>query len=527
MLVNKKPVSLSQLLHSVPGIVSSSGQDVQVQRIIQDSRQAQPGDLFVAFTGGSTDGHKFIPSALQRGVTAIVGTQAIHQLPVPYIQVEDSRLALAYLAAAFYDFPAKRLLVIGVTGTDGKTTTANLIYDILRTAGFQAGMISTVNAVIGDQELDTGFHVTTPDALSVQSYLSQMVEIGATHVVLEATSHGLAQNRVDACEFDLGVVTNITHEHLDYHGSYEAYRAAKARLFEFLSVTQPKIFSTPRCAILNFDDASYQYLSSRTNAIQLSYGATPGADIMADRVVQDATGLKFEIHGKSLLDSPWEMKVFTPLVGSYNISNCLAAAAACSGALGVDPEIAQEALKNARKVPGRMEFIDMGQDFLAVVDFAHTPNALRNALLAARPLVKGRVIAVFGSAGLRDKEKRRMMAEISTEYADVSVLTAEDPRTEQLEAILEEMATGAKNRGGVEGKTYFRIHDRGEAIRFATNIARCDDIVLVCGKGHEQSMCFGDIEYSWDDRIALKAALAGLLEIPGPAMPYLPTQDQD
>jgi UDP-N-acetylmuramoyl-L-alanyl-D-glutamate--2,6-diaminopimelate ligase len=354
-----------------------------------------------------------------------------------------------------------------------------------------------------------------------------MAATGATHVVLEATSHGLAQHRVDACEFDLGVVTNITHEHLDYHGSYEAYRAAKAKLFEFLSVTQPKSFFTPRCAILNFDDDSYQYLANQTKVIQLSYGANPGADIMADRVIQDASGLMFDIHGRSLLGSPWGMKVSTPLVGSYNISNCLAAVAACSGALSIDPVIAQGALKNVRKVPGRMEFIDMGQDFLAVVDFAHTPNALRSALLAARPLVKGRLIAVFGSAGLRDKEKRRMMAEISTEYADISVLTAEDPRTEPLVAILEEMATGANSRGGVEGKTYFRIHDRGEAIRFATDIARRDDIVLVCGKGHEQSMCFGDTEYSWDDRIALKAALAGLLEIPGPAMPYLPTQDRD
>ncbi len=522
MIINK-PVRLLDLIKEVPGILNPTIENVWISGIAQDSRHVKQGDLFVAFTGSATDGHRYIPDAIRNGAAAVVGMHENLEMSVPYVRAEDSRLALAHLAAAFFDFPARKLLVIGVTGTDGKTTTSNLIYDILQTAGFQVGMISTVNAVIGGQMLDTGFHVTTPDALEVQSYLSQMVTAGASHVVLETTSHGLAQHRVDACEFDLGVVTNITHEHLDYHGTYEAYRNAKARLFEFLAETKIKDFPTPRCAILNFDDSSYSYLSKGLQTRYLSYGITPMTDIFAENIVQSSSGISFLARGKTINGLPWQTSIETPLVGSYNVSNCLAALAACTGALGVTPEIARKALKNVKKVPGRMEFISMGQEFLAIVDFAHTPNALSQALIAARPLAKNRVIAVFGSAGLRDRKKRRMMAESSANLADVTILTAEDPRTESLDDIIEEMAVGVRARGGKEGVSFWRIPDRGEAIRFAVDMARQGDVVLICGKGHEQSMCFGETEYPWDDRTALRAALAHLLGTPGPEMPYLPT----
>lgn len=523
-MVDHYSVNLSHLIKEVPGILKHPGSDVGIIGITQDSRQVQPGNLFVAFAGGSTDGHRFIPDAIQNGATAIVGTQDLPWLPVPYVQVKDSRLALAYLAAAFFGFPANKLLMIGVTGTDGKTTTSNLIFHILQAAGFRTGMISTVNAIIGDQELDTGFHVTTPDSLSVQSYLAQMKAIGVTHVILETTSHGLAQHRVDACEFDLGVVTNITHEHLDYHGNFESYRAAKGKLFGFLSETRKKSITAPRCAVLNYDDASYPFLSEMTTADQLSYGINAEADIHAKDIRESVSGLSFHAIGRNIGGLSWESSIHTPLIGRYNVSNCLAALAVCVGALGVEPEMARVALESAKKVPGRMEFIKMGQEFLAIVDFAHTPNALRRALEAARSLTDKRVIAVFGSAGLRDREKRRLMAETSGELADLTILTAEDPRTESLDSILEQMSQGVRERGGEEGNTFWTIPDRGDAIAFAINIARQGDVVIVCGKGHEQSMCFGEIEYAWDDRIALRAALARLLGITGPQMPYLPTQ---
>lgn len=480
----------------------------------------QPGNVFIAMTGGAADGHRFIPQAVQKGAAAIVGEQPVHDISVPYIRVPNSHQALAYLAAAWYGFPAHHLTVIGVTGTDGKTTTCNLIYSILKDAGIRAGMISTVNAVIGDQELDTGFHVTTPDAPDVQQYLAQMVQAGLTHVVLETTSHGLAQFRVDACEFDIGVVTNITHEHLDYHQTYEAYRAAKGRLFQMLEDTPIKPHNPPRLAVLNMDDSSYDFLNLLTRVNVLSYGMDKDADLRAETVQMTPEGIRFSVAGSDL-----RFPVQTHLVGLFNVSNCLAAIAATVLGLGLDPQVAWEGIASFQGVPGRMELIDLGQDFTAVVDFAHTPNALRSALTAARQMTDGRLIAIFGSAGLRDREKRRMMAETSIELADITILTAEDPRTEPLDAILQEMADGAISLGGREGDTFFRVRDRGEAVRKALSLAKAGDLVISCGKGHEQSMCFGTTEYPWDDRTAVRAALSERLGISGPQMPYLPSQE--
>ena len=514
-------MNLSGLIRELPYAYESPTGDVTITGISSDSRQVQPGNLFVALTGGMTDGHRYIPAALERGAAAIVGTQALSGLPVPYLRVADSRMALPHLAAAFYGYPARKLTVIGVTGTDGKTTTTNLIYKILQAAGIKAGMISTINAVIGEQVLDTGFHVTTPDAPDVQRYLAQMVEAGLTHTVLEVTSHGLAQYRADACEFDVGVVTNITHEHLDYHGSFEAYRAAKARLFTGLASTLPKVQGNPRTAVLNRDDSSFEYLSKMTTVPSLTYGFHADAEIRPEAVERRPDGLSIITTGRG-----FRIPVQCKLIGDFNVSNCLAAITATVVALGIRPEAAQAGIAALEGVPGRMESIDVGQDFIAMVDFAHTPNALRRALETARQITRHRLIAIFGAAGLRDRQKRRMMAKTSIELADLTVLTAEDPRTEALDDILAEMAAGAEDAGGVEGRTFWRVPDRGEAIRFAVSLAHPGDVVITCGKGHEQSMCFGEIEYPWDDRTAMRAALSERLGIPGPQMPYLPTQDK-
>ena len=530
--------------------------DCQVTAITADSRQVQSGALFVACTGGLVDGHKYIPDAIAKGAAVVVGEQALAGLVVPYILVENSRQSLAHLAAAYYGFPARNLTMIGVTGTDGKTTTTNLLYQILLEAGIKAGMISTVNAVIGDQVLDTGFHVTTPDAPDVQRYLSMMVDSGLTHVVLETTSHGWAQYRVDACEFDIGVVTNITHEHLDYHSTYEAYRAAKSRLFQSLEETQFKPQGNPRLAVLNHDDSSYEYLSSVIQSAvsrqpsAISYGIGEGADMRAENIIYDASGLQFTIKNDKL-----RVAINSTLIGAFNLSNCLAALTAAVAGLGLDPETAAHGIAAFPGVPGRMERVEIGQPFTAIVDFAHTPNALRVALETVRGMLeisprnsdlrrrgaseredlfissrasllrgekRGRIISIFGSAGLRDREKRRMMAEVSAELADITVLTAEDPRTESLNDILEEMAAGARSRGGAEGETFFRVPDRGEAIRLGVRLAQEGDIVIACGKGPEQSMCFGTIEYPWDDRVAMRAALSELMGMEGPLMPFLP-----
>lgn len=517
---------LSQLAKHFPDTFGEHVPDSEVTGIALDSHAVQPGNVFVALEGGNVDGHNFIPQAIAQGAAAVVGTKHIDDCPIPYLSVPDGRLALAQLSAAFYNFPARKLFVIGVTGTDGKTTTANLIYQILKAAKLQVGMITTVNAHIGDKVLDTGFHVTTPESPFVQGYLADMVASGITHVVLEATSHGLAQKRVAACEFDIGVVTNITHEHLDYHGSYEEYQAAKGSLLRELSITVNKKHKSPRLAVLNKADTSYEYLEQLVDSLgnqvaRVSYGFGVDADVTTQEVIAKPSGLDFYVRG---IDQQ-PVHVHSKLIGEYNISNCLAAISATALGLGISVKDIQRGILSLGGIAGRMEIIDLGQDFLAIVDFAHTPNALENALRSARTLTQGKVIAVFGSAGLRDQAKRGMMAEISGKLADLTVLTAEDPRSESLDSILADMAASIISAGGIEDSNFWRVPDRGDAIRFALSLAKPGDIVISCGKGHEQSMCFGEIEYAWDDRIAMRAALAELLNIAGPRMPFLPTQD--
>lgn len=507
---------LSALLRGFPALTNAP--DVEVNGIAIDSRQVQPGDVFFAVVQG-VDRYKFLDDVVARGAAAVVGERAGIELPIPHIQVADTRAALAHAAAAFYNQPASELTMIGVTGTDGKTTTSNFIYRILQAAGHPTGMISTVNAQIGDEVLDTGFHVTTPEAFDTQRYLRLMADGGLTHAVLEMTSIGLAQRRgARPREFDIAVVTNITHEHLNDHGTYEAYFDAKALLFEGLSKPYEKKRPVERLAVLNMDDKSYAGLAKRAGVNQLSYGVHPDAQLRAINIENHPDSLSFTAVGPG-----FEFPVHTRMFGAYNVSNSLAAIGATVVGLGIPPAAARDGIAALQGVPGRMERIEEGQDFTAIVDFAHTPNALKVALEAGRQLTGGKVIAVFGSAGLRDKAKRRMMAEWSAQLADISVLTAEDPRTESLDGILEEMAAGARSKGGKEGETFYRVPDRGAAISFALLQAKPGDLVIVLGKGHEQSMCFGEIEYPWDDRIALRAALAELLGVPGPVMPKLPT----
>ena len=502
---------LSHLLANFPHKIDFPPADPTITGITADSRRVESGFLFVAYRGVQVDGHRFIPDALARGAAAIIAERESPAAVPPdtlCIRVPDGREALAHVAAAWHNHPSRRMTVIGVTGTDGKTSTTNLIFHILRRAGKKTGMTSTVNAVIGDTALETGLHTTTPDAPEIQRYLAEMAAAGTEICVLETTSHGLAQHRVTAVDFDWAVVTNITHEHLDLHGSLEAYRRAKAKLFGMAKIG----------AVLNADDSSMEYLPDwvRPAARIVCYGVSAAADMRAVDVEfrPDASVFRVEWRGE-------RMRVQTPLVGAFNVSNVLAALAVTVDGLGIDPAQATAALADFGGVPGRMERIDAGQNFTAIVDFAHTPNALRRALETVRALTSGRVIAVFGSAGLRDVEKRRLMAEVAAELADITILTAEDPRTESLAVILETMAAAMAARGAVELRqaaetanvsrpAFFREPDRGRAIFLATKIARAGDVVIALGKGHEQSMCFGETEYPWDDREAMRSALRGM-----------------
>ncbi len=532
-------LKLNQCIAVIPDIRSISGNypDITFHDIHFDSRKIEPGMIYVALKGINTDGHSFIQSAIQNGACAVIGTDEIAtELSVPYIRVLDARLAMAWAAAALYKFPSNQMTVIGVTGTDGKTTTATLLYHILRHAGLKTSLISTVSAIINDHEIDTGFHVTTPESPDIQRYLAAMRDEGVTHVICETTSHGLAQKRVAAIDFDIGVVTNITHEHLDYHKSRESYFEAKGILFQSLGTHKKAV---KPLAVLNHDDnESYRFLTGLTNVRAVSYSATgemQDSVCNLQKMFTDTKGIRATISFRHPQNGSQEQSVSlsSHLLGSYNISNILAAMTAAVFGLNIAPDIAAAGIEEASAIPGRMEVIDLGQNFTAIVDFAHTPNALAVALDSVREMLPepndeqqespARVIAIYGSAGLRDREKRRMMPEVSVKKADITIITAEDPRTEPLDQILQEMAAEALKHGGVLGDTVFTVPDRGDAIRLGLSLAKPGDVVIACGKGHEQSMCFETTEYDWDDRTAMRAALSEYLKIPGPEMPKLPT----
>ncbi|MCB8943431.1 MAG: UDP-N-acetylmuramoyl-L-alanyl-D-glutamate--2,6-diaminopimelate ligase [Ardenticatenaceae bacterium] len=487
-----------------------TGPDVTLTHLTEKTSEVRPGACFIARVRTSSDGHPYIGQAIERGASMILAQRSPADLGltipenVIYIQVEDTAETLAWLAAAWYGFPSQHLTIIGITGTDGKSSTSRLLHEILIAAGLKAGLLSTIKAVIGPTEEPLELHVTTPEAPVVQSYLRRMVDAGLTHCVLETTSHSLAQHRVTAVNFHTAVITNITHEHIDYHGSHAAYFAAKARLFQ-LATHQ---------TILNRDDSSYEGLAQASTVPHLTYAIHQPAAITATHLTYTPTQTTFTLH---LPSSP--LSLCTPLVGEFNIYNMLAAAAAAHS-LGVAPTAIKAGLEAVDVISGRMERIDEGQPFLTIVDFAHTPNALTRAIEAGKRMVpNGRIITVFGSAGKRDVEKRRLMAEASARAADLTILTAEDPRTESLNDILNMMAAGCRSQGGIEHETFWRIPDRGRAIHFALSRARPQDLVLICGKGHEQSMCFGTIEYPWDDRTATRAALRAFLN--GTEMPSL------
>ena len=520
-------MKLSELLSAVPDTTYLEGADPDITAVLEESRRVTPGALFVARKGEKADGHDFIKSALERGAEAVVGERHIGDLargvmasPSPYVQVPCASRALAWMSAAIHGFPSRQLVMVGVTGTDGKTTTCNLIYNILSAAGIKSGLISTMNAVIGDEVLDTGFHVTTPTSEAVQAYLARMVTSGLTHCVFEVTSHGLAQNRVTACDFDLAVVTNITHEHLDFHGSMQSYLAAKASLFDNLAMAAPKP-EIAKLALLNRDDSSYSFLVDRLQVPFSTYGTHPQADLQSQGIEYTSSQTRF-----TACTSELSLSIETSLIGEFNVMNCMAAIACTLKGLDIGSAAIQRGIADMPCIPGRMEKIDLGQDFMAFVDFAHTPNALRSALEVARQLTQGRVIVVFGSAGLRDVAKRRWMGEVAAELADYAVITAEDPRTEPLEEIMAEIVAGCITAGSVEGVGFWRIPDRTEAIHFAAGLAAAGDLVMACGKAHEQSMCFGETEYPWDERLAMRAAVARKLGKPDPLVPELPTAGQ-
>ena len=460
---------------------------ITVSGVTNDSRAVGPESLFVAVPGQHADGHDFAPAASRAGAAAALVDRPLPDIDLPQLVVDDTRVALATAAAWWYRDPSAELAVVGITGTDGKTTTSFLATAALEAAGVRTGMTGTAATRIGGVQAANEAHATTPEAPELQRALRAMLVAGDAAAVIDTTSHGLALNRVDAIAYDIAILTNLTHEHLELHGTWEAYRDAKLKLFEKLARppgAPPKPFAWPATGIVNADDPSagaFIGVAQEAGARILTYGTDPSADVRATRVEEDQQRLRIAYEAPS-----GPSTVDLRLVGRFNVHNALAVVA-LGEAIGLDPAAVREGLASVPVVPGRMERVESGQPFGVIVDFAHSPASLQTVLDLLAPVAAsggGGVIAVFGSAGERDTAKRPLMGRIAGERARIVVVTDEDPRGEDRESILDEIARGAEATGKRRGHDLLVIADRREAIEAAIERARPGDIVLLAGKGH-------------------------------------------
>lgn len=481
-------MKLSQLKNVVPGARAINFHDREIRDISCDSRDVSEGFLFVAISGEEQDGHPFAIDALANGAAAIVVERKL-DLPedTPQIIVNDSREAAALLSAKFYGYPSELLRVIGITGTNGKTTTSWMLRSILETAGKWTGLIGTIHYQVGERFIPA--KNTTPSPVKINRMLADMHHAGQECAVMEVSSHSLAQKRVHGIEFDGAIFTNLTdNEHLDYHGTFAAYRNAKSRLFESLS--------RAGLAVLNIEDPSSGYLAQRTQARVITYGVSREADVRSIVTASSMSGSRFELYTPA-----GSVEVAAGFFGSYNVSNATAAAAAALD-LGVDIESIKEGLENYTGTPGRLEAVDCGQDFSVLVDYAHSTDALANVLATLREAAPARIILVFGCGGRRDRGKRPKMGSIAKKYSDYFILTADNSRTEQTEDIIADIEEGV-------GECEYCVvePDRSAAIRLAMAEARRGDVVLIAGKGHETYQVLGNTAAPYDDREKAREAL--------------------
>lgn len=511
---------LNALLHHLEHTVLAGTPTTTVSSIAYDSRQVTPGGLFVAIRGYHVDGHTFIRQAIQRGATSIIVDRR-HWNPtdsptitgnMTLVAVPDSRLALAPLAAAFFGFPAHQMTMLGVTGTKGKTTTTSLTAHILTTCGYTTGLINSVDFQVGSRRWANKTRQSTPEAPDVQALLHDMVTAHCTHAVVEATSHALSTGwrRVDGCAFDVAVLTNLTHEHLDYHGTFEQYRADKARLFEMLGERPTAPLSPAKqsqYALVNSDDPHHAYFlaAAPPSVSRLTFALhDKHADVRATHVQATPQGSHFTMV------TPWgEHPVQLALPGTFNVYNALAAISlACTQ--GIPLAQAAAAAGTLGGVRGRMQPVLCGQPFTVIVDYAHNPDSFEQVLGMLRPLVTNRLIVLFGSAGERDREKRPQQGAIAARYADLVIVTDEDPRAEDRHQIIAEIAAGASAEGKRDGHDLLREADRTAAITLALAQAQPGDTVLLLGKGHESSIEYADGKHPWDEMATAVAALRAL-----------------
>lgn len=488
-------MKLSRLIEGLPVKDVLSPGDPEVTSVTMDSRQVQGDALFICVKGEANDGHRFAADAVKKGAKAVVAERPL-DVDVPVVLVSDARRALAVLADRFYGHPTHQLSLIGVTGTNGKTTVTRLIQQIQEMNGLPTGRIGTLGIQFKDYEEAAAN--TTPDAVTLQRAFKTMVERGARSAVMEVSSHALVQGRVRGCDYNIAVFTNLTQDHLDYHQTMERYLHAKSLLFSQLGNTYDR--DRLKAAVLNADDDASAQLAQMTAAPVWTYGIEREADFMAENIRVTAGKTSFDfITPKGTY--PVEMK----LVGKFNVYNALAAALACY-INGVALEDVVRSIGRLEGVSGRLETVDAGQNFAVIVDYSHTPDSLKNALTTIREFAKKRVITVIGCGGDRDRTKRPLMARVAVEHSDVAIFTSDNPRTEDPVRILRDM------EAGVPAGSYETIVDRREAIFRAIALAEPDDVVLLAGKGHETYMIIGREVIHFDDRLVAREAIKERLQ---------------
>jgi UDP-N-acetylmuramyl-tripeptide synthetase len=488
-------VPVSVLLEALPERRVVGTPPPTVSGLSADSRRVQPGDCFVAVPGFKQDARRFVPEALGRGARLVVTEgEPLGALPVAQVLVPSTRHALPRLAGAYHGHPSRALTLVGITGTNGKTTTSYLVDALLRARGLATGIIGTIQYVLGDERRPAG--QTTPEALEIQAMLAEMRDRAIGGVAMEVSSHALALSRVEGLAFDVAVFTNLTQDHLDFHGTLDEYRRAKRRLFELLAAS-PK---PRRTAVVNADDPAGAAMVAGLDLPVLSFGLGPRAGVRAVEHASDLGGVRMTVETPR-----GRLALASPLIGEHNVMNLLGAVAT-GLALDLAPDAVARALAGVSTVPGRFEQVHAGQPFLVVVDYAHTPDALERVLATARRITPGRLAVVFGCGGDRDRGKRPVMGEIAARLADRVWVTSDNPRSERPGAILDEILAGVGRVAGGAGRCA-RDPDRREAIRAALGWARPGDTVVIAGKGHETYQIIGPDVLDFDDRAVARDLL--------------------